>query len=100
MDRVKLMCDIIRILSSESREAYYIDIARYIVHLSAELHAPGKSTFAKRRRAKSLGRCHRCYRISPGFYHTTKCDGISCTDSFGSRSKHRNYIVHGQRKHC
>nr|QIJ97083.1 Nucleic acid binding protein [papaya mottle-associated virus] len=38
----------------------------------------GKSNYAKRRRAKLIGRCHRCYRVKPGFYFTTRCDGKTC----------------------
>lgn len=98
MDRVKTMCEIISIMSSECRDAYYIDIARLIIKLSDKDRQQGKSSFAKRRRAKALGRCHRCYRVAPGFYHTTRCNGIDCTDTFGTRDKYRNQIVYGQRK--
>lgn len=45
----------------------------------------GKSSFAKRRRAKVMGRCHRCYRVSPRFYFTRRCDGITCVPGINSR---------------
>nr|QFX74037.1 cysteine rich protein [Pepper virus A] len=38
----------------------------------------GKSSYARKRRARSIRRCHRCFRVRPGFYFTTRCDGVSC----------------------
>ncbi|AKN08997.1 nucleic acid-binding protein [Caucasus prunus virus] len=38
----------------------------------------GVSTFAMKRRAKRLGVCHRCMRVNPKFYFTTRCDSKTC----------------------
>ncbi|AEP83731.1 nucleic acid binding protein [Cucumber vein-clearing virus] len=45
----------------------------------------GTSSFARKRRALQLGRCHRCYRVSPKFYFTRKCDGKTCVPGIGYR---------------
>ena len=45
----------------------------------------GTSSYARRRRAQQLGRCHRCYRVCPKFYFTRRCDGQTCTPAIGYR---------------
>uniref|UniRef100_A0AAU6WJ03 RNA silencing suppressor n=1 Tax=Pitahaya virus E TaxID=3144105 RepID=A0AAU6WJ03_9VIRU len=37
----------------------------------------GKSKYARRRRAKSIGRCERCYRVFPPICNS-KCDNKTC----------------------
>lgn len=46
---------------------------------------PGESKYARRRRAKSIARCPRCARVSPGFYFTTRCDGKTCRPGLSAR---------------
>ncbi|MBW3988246.1 hypothetical protein HHB67_11245, partial [Neisseria meningitidis] len=41
----------------------------------------GVSTFARKRRAKRLGVCHRCFRDKPGYYFTKRCNGYDCVPS-------------------
>lgn len=55
----------------------------------------GKSTYARRRRAKEIGRCHRCFRVFPGFYYTTRCDNKTCVPGLSSREDVANYIRWG-----
>ncbi|BAB56119.1 11K [Carlavirus latensaconiti] len=38
----------------------------------------GTSSYARKRRAKAMGRCHRCFRVWPPTYFTKRCDGINC----------------------
>ncbi|ACM46002.1 putative nucleic acid binding protein [Helleborus mosaic virus] len=58
----------------------------------------GTSTFAKKRRAKAIGRCHRCYRVAPGFYFTKNCDGYTCKPPISVNSEVRDYILLGKRR--
>lgn len=55
----------------------------------------GASTYARARRAKSIGRCPRCYRCSPGFYFTTKCDSKTCVPGISYNDKVKAFIVDG-----
>ena len=55
----------------------------------------GKSSYARRRRAKLIGRCHRCYRVSPGFYFTTRCDGVTCVPGISYKVWVKNFIKFG-----
>ncbi|ADQ54112.1 nucleic acid binding protein [Cowpea mild mottle virus] len=55
----------------------------------------GSSSYARRRRAKLIGRCHRCYRVSPGFYFTTRCDGLSCVPGISYKQWVESFIRFG-----
>nr|AYL40675.1 12 kDa protein [Hop latent virus] len=51
------------------------------VMISLQVHRPvgvGRSSYARRRRAKLVGRCHRCYRLWPPTAFTTRCDNKTC----------------------
>ncbi|QOL02535.1 nucleic acid binding protein [Rose virus B] len=78
----------------------HLDIAYYIVSLVdfSLIENNGRSTFAKKRRAKKLGRCFRCYRVNPGFYYTKKCDGVSCVSPMGYNYEVMCIIKHGKCK--
>lgn len=54
----------------------------------------GKSRYARRRRAKSIGRCERCYRVFPPTY-MSKCDNRTCRPGISSNQRVVNYIEHG-----
>ncbi|AJD23370.1 nucleic acid binding protein [Yam latent virus] len=55
----------------------------------------GKSTYARRRRAASIGRCYRCYRLSPPLPQTTRCDGVTCVPGISYNMKVARYIRDG-----
>ncbi|AXU24228.1 nucleic acid binding protein [Shallot latent virus] len=55
----------------------------------------GASTYAQARRAKSIGRCPRCYRCSPGFYFTKNCDSKTCVPGISYNDKVKAFIVDG-----
>ncbi len=38
----------------------------------------GRSSYARRRRAIALGRCHRCYRVVPPISPLSRCNGSTC----------------------
>ncbi|ACA05831.1 11 kDa protein [Potato latent virus] len=51
----------------------------------------GKSSFARRRRAALLGRCHRCFRTSMA----TRCNGVTCYPGIGAKPKIEMFIKYG-----
>ncbi|QIJ97077.1 Nucleic acid binding protein [Papaya mild mottle associated virus] len=53
----------------------------------------GTSTYARKRRAKQIGRCYRCYRVCPGFSFTTRCDGKTCYPGISTNQKVVDYIL-------
>lgn len=53
----------------------------------------GTSTYARKRRAKQISRCYRCYRVRPGFYFTTRCDGKTCYPGISTNQKVVDYIL-------
>nr|QQP18695.1 nucleic acid binding protein [Soybean carlavirus 1] len=55
----------------------------------------GRSSYAKRRRAQAIGRCHRCYRVWPPFYFTTRCDNKTCVPPITYNLKVYAYIQFG-----
>ncbi|AOO96604.1 nucleic acid binding protein [Ligustrum virus A] len=55
----------------------------------------GTSTYARRRRAVSIGRCHRCYRVYPPPYFGTKCDNKTCAPGLSYNVKVENFIRWG-----
>lgn len=57
----------------------------------------GKSSYAKRRRAKAIGRCHRCYRVKPGFYFTKRCDGVTCVPGVTHNCWVEDFIKNGSK---
>nr|UOI87900.1 nucleic acid binding protein [Butterbur mosaic virus] len=56
---------------------------------------PGQSKYAKERRAMKIGRCPRCYRVSPGFYFTTRCDGVTCVPGISYNVAKMQFIKYG-----
>jgi len=56
----------------------------------------GTSSYARRRRAASIGRCVRCYRVSPPLNPTySRCDGVRCVPGISYNLKVENYIRWG-----
>lgn len=69
----------------------------YLIIRKTKDHIPGlgKSSYARRRRAAKVGRCHRCYRVTPGFYYTTRCDGKTCVPGISFNEKIETYVRTG-----
>ncbi|CAC83719.1 nucleic acid binding protein [Garlic latent virus] len=55
----------------------------------------GASRYARARRAKSIGRCPRCFRCSPGFSFTKNCDSKTCVPGISYNVKVKDFIVNG-----
>ncbi|AKZ66619.1 nucleic acid binding protein [Atractylodes mottle virus] len=55
----------------------------------------GRSTYARKRRALSIGRCHRCYRVYPPLPFSKKCDNRTCVPGISYNVKVANYILWG-----
>jgi hypothetical protein len=51
----------------------------------------GRSRYARRRRARSIGRCERCYRVYPPIIES-KCDNRTCVPGISFNIKVANYI--------
>nr|WMI40468.1 nucleic acid-binding protein [Shallot latent virus] len=71
-----------------------VDIINIIVS-KIVCDSAGASKYARARRAKSIGRCPRCFRCVPGFYFTKNCDGRNCTPGISYNEKVRAFIVDG-----
>lgn len=61
---------------------------------SSHVTGQGKSKYARQRRAKAIGRCVRCYRVTPPTY-MSKCDNKTCVPGISYNQKVANYINHG-----
>ncbi|ACI06094.1 nucleic acid binding protein [Phlox virus M] len=55
----------------------------------------GRSSYARRRRAESIGRCHRCYRLWPPTAFTTRCDNKTCVPGISFNERVKRYILEG-----
>nr|WBK28944.1 nucleic acid binding protein [Cowpea mild mottle virus] len=55
----------------------------------------GRSSYARRRRAKAIGRCHRCYRVNPKFYFTKRCNGFDCEPGLNYKIWVKDFILYG-----
>nr|BAA11124.1 nucleic acid binding protein [Garlic latent virus] len=71
-----------------------VDVINIIVN-KVVCESAGASTHAQARRAKSIGRCPRCYRCLPGFYFTKKCDSKTCVPGISYNDKVKAFIVDG-----
>ncbi|MBB6642075.1 hypothetical protein H7F02_18570 [Proteus mirabilis] len=60
-----------------------------------KLVGKGTSTYAKKRRALSIGRCERCYRVYPPLPFSKKCDNRTCVPGISSNIKVVNFIKFG-----
>lgn len=54
----------------------------------------GRSSYARKRRAKSIGRCERCYRVFPPI-GASKCDNRSCRPGISYNLNVANFIWYG-----
>nr|UOF93308.1 nucleic acid binding protein [Helenium virus S] len=55
----------------------------------------GTSTYAKRRRARSILRCERCYRVYPPLPFSKKCDNRTCVPGISHNIKVADFIKWG-----
>nr|QCI34295.1 11K [Jasmine virus C] len=55
----------------------------------------GRSTYARRRRARSISRCYRCYRVYPPLSGNTRCNGRTCFPGINYRVDVEEYIKFG-----
>ncbi|QNJ34492.1 cysteine-rich protein [Aconite virus A] len=61
------------------------DVVNYISSLCV-LGKPGRSSYARKRRAKQLARCPRCYRMDFPLSPLSRCDGIHCVPGLSYNS--------------
>ncbi|UUB84585.1 nucleic acid-binding protein [Blueberry virus S] len=54
----------------------------------------GRSSYARKRRAKSIGRCERCYRVYPPI-GVSKCNNRTCKPGISYNEKVANFIWYG-----
>nr|QJZ28446.1 nucleic acid binding protein [Ilex cornuta carlavirus] len=71
-----------------------VDVINIIVN-KIVCESAGASSYARARRAKSIGRCPRCFRCSPGFYFTKNCDTKTCFPGISYNEKVKAFIVDG-----
>nr|CAB59208.1 nucleotide binding protein [Potato rough dwarf virus] len=72
-----------------------INLCVRIARMATECRVGGGcSRYAKRRRAKSIGRCERCYRIFPPVCNS-KCDNKTCRVGISPNSAVVNFIEFG-----
>ncbi|QYF50264.1 MAG: nucleic acid binding protein [Hainan betaflexivirus] len=92
----KIVAVTLVIAASKLGRVLPFDVALYIAfRLNKNRVLTGRSSYARRRRAKSIGRCHRCFRVSPKFYFTTRCDGKTCVPSFNYNVWACEFIKYG-----
>nr|AXL97642.1 cysteine rich protein [Potato virus H] len=70
----------------------FLDIASYIIS-KLEPQEVGLSKYAKRRRAKKLGRCPRCYRV---IGLALRCDGVRCVPGISYNRNVEQFIKYGE----
>ncbi|UXX34108.1 cysteine-rich protein [Pseudostellaria heterophylla carlavirus 2] len=86
----KILSIVFRTKTRSPSHVSFIDVISVIISkMGVE---PGNSKYARERRAKSIARCPRCYRVKPGFYFTKKCDGKTCVPGLNHNSKVELYI--------
>lgn len=71
-----------------------VDVINIIVN-KIVCESAGASSYARARRAKSIGRCPRCFRCSPGFVFTKNCDTKTCFPGISYNAKVKDFIVDG-----
>ncbi|QYF50270.1 MAG: nucleic acid binding protein [Beijing sediment betaflexivirus] len=79
----------------------HVDVCLDIILMCdfSEISHGGKSNYARRRRAKSLDRCARCFRILPSRGGlSTKCDQKNCRAGISGNLKRIEYIRWGRSK--
>nr|AMR70498.1 11 kDa protein [Potato virus S] len=68
-----------------------VEVCVYVISLSAGPVSKGRSTYACKRRARSIGRCWRCYRVYPPICNS-KCDNKTCRPGISSNLKVVTFI--------
>lgn len=72
------------------------DVVLHIMKLSEGVFwGAGRSSYARRRRAKAISRCHRCYRVLPKMYCNTRCNGTTCIAAISHNQKVEAFIKWG-----
>lgn len=65
------------------------------LHIMNKVHprevGNGRSSYARKRRAKSIGRCERCFRVFPPI-GASKCDNRTCVPGISYNEKVANFI--------
>nr|ABX10193.1 nucleic acid binding protein [Narcissus common latent virus] len=79
----------------DSTGVYNFELAYSISIASGRPVGGGKSSYARRRRAASIGRCHRCYRLWPPMHSTIRCDNKTCVPGISYNERVAQYIVDG-----
>ncbi|QVY19183.1 nucleic acid binding protein [Clivia carlavirus A] len=86
---------VLREVFSVYTDRHLDDVIDYIVLKFVLPKCVGLSSYARKRRAKQIGRCPRCFRVVPKFYFTTKCDGVTCVPGISYRLDVEKYIKYG-----
>nr|AVL25848.1 putative nucleic acid binding protein [Potato virus S] len=68
-----------------------LDVCFEIIARSAGPVSRGKSSYARKRRAVSIGRCWRCYRVYPPICGS-KCNNKTCVPGISPNMKVVNFI--------
>nr|AAY33743.1 11K protein [Potato virus S] len=68
-----------------------VEVCVNIISLSAGPVSGGRSTYARKRRARSIGRCWRCHRVYPPICNS-KCDNRTCRPGISQNYKVVTFI--------
>ncbi|AEQ35305.1 nucleic acid binding protein [Mirabilis jalapa mottle virus] len=69
-----------------------IDVCVIIARLATPIEVGrGRSSYARRRRAISIGRCERCFRVYPPVCNS-KCDNSTCVPGLSYNERVANFI--------
>nr|QNQ79561.1 nucleic acid binding protein [Potato virus S] len=68
-----------------------VDVCIKIISASAGPVFRGRSTYSRKRRARSIGRCWRCYRVYPPVCNS-KCDNRTCRPGISPNYKVMAFI--------
>jgi len=91
--RAKRLLALINVCASFG--VYDVSLCVHIINRSSGLTlGNGKSSYARRRRAKSIGRCERCYRVFPPVCNS-KCDNKTCRPGMSQNRKVVDFIRYG-----
>ncbi|ALY33534.1 nucleic acid binding protein [Elderberry carlavirus E] len=72
-----------------------MDLCVYILSKSKPpLCTGGSSTYARKRRARKIGRCWRCFRVSPPIF-SSKCNGSTCEPGISYNWRVAEFINRG-----
>ncbi len=78
-----------------SSGTFVFEIAFSIAECAGRPLGGGRSKYARRRRAISIARCHRCYRLWPPTVFTTRCDNKHCVPGISYNVRVAQFIDEG-----